>query len=226
MVGLERCGSMIKKAMFMEGSIPKGGTCLSVFLVLKGKEGILVGKMTKPEIWIERFLVGESFAPRYASSNKCVLPASHLKYGEKPEDAARRVLVEEVGVSNVKLSLLQVQSHLSQDPNDPEAAHWDICFVYGGQLRQAIAATGMVLRTRISKAEGSQERGFHTRPWRHSFRAWHNQAMTFAMRSVSHSISKSCDRSRQLDLHGLAVSGHSLYRCCGRVAGASYCRTP
>ena len=75
------------------------------------------------------------FAPKYASSNKWLIPASHLKYGEKPEDAAKRVLVEQVGVPKSKLSLVQIQSHLSQDPNDPEAAHWDICFVYGGKLR-------------------------------------------------------------------------------------------
>ena len=121
--------------MFMEGHVPKGGTCLSSFLVLKGKEGILVGKMAKPEIWVERFLVGRMFAPKYASSNKWLLPASHLKYGEKPEDAAKRVLTEQIGFAKTKLSLLEVQSHLSQDPNDPEAAHWDICFVYGGKLR-------------------------------------------------------------------------------------------
>jgi ADP-ribose pyrophosphatase YjhB (NUDIX family) len=126
---------MLKKAMFNEQNVPKGGTCLSVFLVLKGKDGVLVGKMAKPEIWVEKFMVGEAFAPKYVSSNKWILPASHLKYGEKPEDAAKRVLNEQVGVSNAKLSLLQVQSHLSQDPNDPESAHWDMCFVYAGQLR-------------------------------------------------------------------------------------------
>lgn len=126
---------MLKKAMFNEQNVPKGGTCLSVFLVLKGKDGILVGKMTKPEIWIGKFMVGEAFAPKYASSDKWLLPASHLKYGEKPEDAAKRVLNEQLNVSSAKLSLLQVQSHLSQDPSDPEAAHWDVCFVYGGLLR-------------------------------------------------------------------------------------------
>jgi ADP-ribose pyrophosphatase YjhB (NUDIX family) len=129
------CPELIAKAMFMEGHVPKGGTCLSSFLVLKGKEGILVGKMSKPEVWVERFLVGEMFAPKYAASNKWLLPASHLKYGEKPEDAAKRVLTEQINVAKGKLSLLEVQSHLSQDPNDPEAAHWDICFVYRGELR-------------------------------------------------------------------------------------------
>ena len=76
--------------------------------------------MAKPEIWIDRFLVGELFAPKYVSSNKWLIPASHLKYGEKPEDAAIRVLVEQVGSKRIKLRFLQVQSHLSQDPNDPE----------------------------------------------------------------------------------------------------------
>jgi ADP-ribose pyrophosphatase YjhB (NUDIX family) len=126
---------MIKKALFMEGHVPKGGACISVFLVLKGKGGILVGKMAKPEVWVERFYVGEMFAPKYASSNKWVLPASHLAYGEKPDDAAMRVLTQELGVSHGKLTFREVQSHLSQDPKDPEAAHWDICFVYEGTLK-------------------------------------------------------------------------------------------
>ncbi len=130
-----RSKALIKKAMFNENNVPKGGTCLSSFLVIKSKGGVLVGKMTKPEIWVDRFLVGEMFAPKYAASGKWLLPASHLKYGEKPEDAASRVLVEQVGIPKGKLSLVQVQSHLVQDPTDSEAAHWDICFVYGGTFR-------------------------------------------------------------------------------------------
>ena len=82
----------------MEGSVPKGGTCISSFLVLKAKGGVLVGKMSRPEIWIERFFMGEKFAPQYAASNKWLIPASHLKYGERPEDAAKRILIEQVGM--------------------------------------------------------------------------------------------------------------------------------
>ena len=126
---------MIKKALFMEGHVPKGGTCISIFLILKEKGGILVGKMAKPEVWVERFYVGEMFASKYASSNKWILPASHLEYGEKPDAAAMRVLTQEIGVEHGRVTLREVQSHLSQDPNDSEAAHWDICFVYEGTLR-------------------------------------------------------------------------------------------
>lgn len=129
---------MIKKALFKEGHVPKGGACISVFLVLKGKGGILVGKMAKPEVWVERFYVGEMFAPKYASSNRWMLPASHLEFGEKPDDAAMRVLTQQVGVGHGKLTFREIQSHLSQDPNDPEAAHWDLCFVYEGTLKDKV----------------------------------------------------------------------------------------
>lgn len=126
---------MIKKAMFTEGHVPKGGTCISAFLVLTGKGGVLAGKMAKPNIWVEKFLVGENFAPKYASSGKWVLPASHLKYGEKPDDAAKRILTEQLDLGDVKLIFSQVQSHLSEDPNDPDSAHWDICFIYEGRVK-------------------------------------------------------------------------------------------
>ena len=125
---------MIKKALFREGHVSKGGTCLSAFLVLKRSGDILAGKMTKPNVWVEKFLVGEEFAPKYASSGKWVLPASHLKFGEKPEDAARRILTEQLGLRGVTLVLSQIQSHLSGDQNDPDAAHWDICFIYEGKV--------------------------------------------------------------------------------------------
>lgn len=130
---------MVEKAQFTEGHVPKGGTCISVFLVLRKKDRILVGKMAKPEIWVERFLVGEAFAKKYVSTNKWIIPSSHLIFGEKPVDAAQRVLIEQVATTeNCKLSLLQVQSHLSQQPTNPENAHWDICFIYEGRVRGEI----------------------------------------------------------------------------------------
>jgi ADP-ribose pyrophosphatase YjhB (NUDIX family) len=151
---------MIKKALFMEGHLPKGGTCLSAFLVLKGKGGVLVGKMTKPSVWVEKFFVGETFAPKYASSGKWILPASHLKYGEKPDDAAERILREQLGLSGVKLSLRQVQSHLSQDPNDSEAAHWDICFVYEGEVKGEVPRPDWFSELAFVKSQNLSVDGF------------------------------------------------------------------
>jgi ADP-ribose pyrophosphatase YjhB (NUDIX family) len=129
---------MVKRAIFNEDNVPKGGTCLSAFLILRNKEGVLAGKMTKPEIWVDKFLVGEMFAPKYAASGKWILPASHLLYGEKPEDGATRVLAQQLGLPKTELKLVQAQSHLSQSPTDPDAAHWDICFIYEGQVPNEI----------------------------------------------------------------------------------------
>jgi len=51
---------MVKKAMFMEGQIPKGGACISSFIVAEKDGEVLLGKMSRPEIWVERFLVGSA----------------------------------------------------------------------------------------------------------------------------------------------------------------------
>ena len=129
---------MIKSAIFYEGHVPKGGVCLSSFLVLRGKGGILVGKMAKPGIWSEKFLVPEPYAGNAVNSGKWVLPAAHLLFGESPNDAANRILTDQIQVKKTKLSLLEVQSHLSEDPSDPEGAHWDVCFVHGGTLKGSV----------------------------------------------------------------------------------------
>jgi hypothetical protein len=121
------------KSLFSEANVPPGGTCLSSFVVVSNGRGILVGKMAKPELWIEKFLVGPKFAPIYAGSGKYILPARHLHWYESPLDAAESVLRDMVGlgVPKDKISLLDVQSHVSGDVrNEKEPPHWDICFLY------------------------------------------------------------------------------------------------
>jgi ADP-ribose pyrophosphatase YjhB (NUDIX family) len=121
------------KALFSKDSVPPGGTCLSSFVVVSDGRRILVGKMDHPEIWVERFLVGPKFAPLYAASGKYVLPARHLHWYESPLEAARSVLRDQIGldVPESKISLKEVQSHVSGDINDEkDPPHWDICFLY------------------------------------------------------------------------------------------------
>jgi len=131
------------KALFSKDNVPPGGTCLSSFILVSNGRRILVGKMDRPEIWIERFLVGRKFAPLYAASGKYVLPARHLHWYESPSEAARSVLRDQVGISVPEngLSLVGVQSHVSGDVNDEkEPPHWDICFVYQTQVSKSLAA--------------------------------------------------------------------------------------
>jgi hypothetical protein len=131
------------KALFSKENVPPGGTCLSSFVVVSSGQGVLVGKMGRPEIWIERFLVGPRFAAVYASSGKYVLPARHLHWYESPLDAAQSVLRDQIGldVSGSRITLVDVQSHVSGDINDEkEPAHWDICFLYQTRVSKSVAA--------------------------------------------------------------------------------------
>ncbi len=121
---------MVQKAMFMEGHIPKGGACISSFIIAEKEGRVLVGKMSSPDIWVSRFLVGSAFAPKYAASGKWLLPASHLKFGESPDEAAQRILREQLLVEAQDLNLVGIQSHISGEPGNIEDAHWDLCIIY------------------------------------------------------------------------------------------------
>lgn len=131
-----------KKALFAPDDVPPGGTCLSSFVVVRYGHKILVGKMSKPDAWIERFFVGPKFAPVYAGSGKYVIPARHLAWYESPLEAARGVVRDQIQVKahEPKLKLLDAQSHVRGDPSSTsEPPHWDICFVYRLELTRAQA---------------------------------------------------------------------------------------
>ncbi|HZW55500.1 MAG TPA: hypothetical protein VFF30_04355 [Nitrososphaerales archaeon] len=126
-----------QKAQFIGGGAPPGGFCLSSFVVVSRGNDVLVGKMKMPEVWVERFFVGQEFAPKYLSSGKYLMPASHLSWYESPLDAASRIMSEQLLLDypKDKLKLLDVQSHLRGDIGDEHnPPHWDLCFVYGAQL--------------------------------------------------------------------------------------------
>ena len=144
------------KALFSKDNVPPGGTCLSSFVVVSDRQRVLVGKMSRPEIWVERFLVGPSFASIYAASGKYVLPARHLHWYESPVGAARSVLLNQVGldVPQGKISLVDVQSHVSGDIEDEkEPPHWDICFLYQTEISKSLA-------TKIRRPEWFSELAF------------------------------------------------------------------
>jgi hypothetical protein len=131
-----------KKALFYEHSGPPGGLCLSSFVVVRIGGKVLVGRMARPEIWVERFFVGEKFAPEYAGSGKYLLPAMHLAWYESPLQAAEWVVKNQLKIPRMDLRLIDVQSHVRGDANsEKEPPHWDICFVY-----EAKAPAGAIRR--------------------------------------------------------------------------------
>jgi hypothetical protein len=131
-----------RKALFDESNVTPGGTCLSSFVVISSGQKVLVGKMAKPDVWVERFFVGPKFAPVYASSGKYILPARHLAWYESPLEAAQSVISEQVllEVPKGKIKLIDVQSHVRGDlSSKDEPPHWDICFVYTAKISPAQA---------------------------------------------------------------------------------------
>jgi len=131
------------KALFSKDNVPPGGTCLSAFVLVSNGRRILVGKMDRPEIWVERFLVGPKFVTNYAGSGKYVLPARHLHWYESPFDAARSIVRDQIGlgVPDSRISLAAVQSYVSGDVDDEkEPPHWDICFLYRVGVSKSLAA--------------------------------------------------------------------------------------
>ncbi len=110
------------------GGVPPGLTCISAFVLLKKEGPILLGKLTSPEPWFDEFSL---FRERpEAWINKWRIPGSHLRQGEHPEDAARRILEKQLGVGDYKIHLHQVQSHTSTLRPGTEDVHWDICFIF------------------------------------------------------------------------------------------------
>ncbi len=130
-----------RKALFNEQNVPPGGLCLSSFVVVRNGGKVLVGRMAKPEIWIERFFVGERFASSYHSSGKYVLPAMHLAWYESPLDAAVGIVRDQLmlRIPRKSIRLLEVQSHLRGDVSSTKnPPHWDICFVYEAEVPEKV----------------------------------------------------------------------------------------
>ena len=115
--------------------IPEGGFCISSFVVLnkRGKQNeVLLGKLDTRADW-ER--IGALDRDRAETNSKgWMLPGSHLLFGESPEDAAKRILTEMLGISGQELQGPAVFSEVYGPKN-----HWDIEFVFTGE-REGVGA--------------------------------------------------------------------------------------
>jgi ADP-ribose pyrophosphatase YjhB (NUDIX family) len=116
-------------------TIPSGGMCLSVFLVIREKGGgrVLMGKVNPDyEGWEHIGAISRDRLMRIA--DRWMLPASHLMVKEAPDAAAHRVLDEQLGLRRLPLSGPQVYSEVYDIPAANIKDHWDIEFIYMGEL--------------------------------------------------------------------------------------------
>jgi len=116
-------------------SVPEGGMCLCVFLfVIRGRE-VLLGKYREHTAWEK--IAGLDERRVKSNQNGFTLPASHLKFGEDPADAARRI-GEEILILPNDLSYSEpvVQTFFYELSIVPGKMHFDVLFLYDLVLKE------------------------------------------------------------------------------------------
>lgn len=109
--------------------VPPGGMCLCAFLfVVKGKK-VLLGKYKEHPAWEK--IAGMDEKRVKNNMHGFTLPASHLKFGEDPLDAARRI-GEEILMLPKGLSYSEpvVQTFFYELSIVPGEMHYDVLFLY------------------------------------------------------------------------------------------------
>lgn len=115
--------------------IPEGGLCLSSFLILTDGDSrrVLMGHLNPAADWEE---IGALDSDRaQAHSRGWMLPSSHLMVYESPQEAAMRILREQLGMVHLELCEAKVVSEVGTPKRFPGLArHWDLEFVFSGKI--------------------------------------------------------------------------------------------
>jgi ADP-ribose pyrophosphatase YjhB (NUDIX family) len=115
--------------------IPQGGFCISAFLIISqsGHPGrVLMGRINKKAAWDHLGALDPGRVERH--SKGLMLPSSALILGESPQDAAQRILKEQLGIGDQRLE----GPHVFSEVYGPEN-HWDLQFLFLGDRNVAPA---------------------------------------------------------------------------------------
>lgn len=105
---------------------PPGGMCLSVFVFVERRGQILLGKYKDDPKWEE--LAGLDPDRRRNHGRAWTIPASHLKFGEDPRDAGRRIGEEILQIPGSRYSEPRTEVDLYESKLAPGNKHYDIWF--------------------------------------------------------------------------------------------------
>ncbi len=110
-------------------NVPPGGMCLCVFLFAVQGNRVLLGKYKEHPAWEK--IAGMDEKRVKNNMHGYTLPASHLKFGEDPMDAARRI-VKEILLLPEGLSYSEplVQTFFYELSFAPGEMHFDVLFLY------------------------------------------------------------------------------------------------
>lgn len=105
---------------------PKGGFCLNVFLFVGNGPNILLGKYADDPKWEE--LAGLDASRRVRFGAGWTVPGSHLKFGEEPRAAARRVGEEILRIPGMAYSEPRAESDAYPADFAGGQVHYDVWF--------------------------------------------------------------------------------------------------
>ncbi len=109
--------------------IPDGGMCLSAFVVLSPagrQDEVLMGRLNPGAPWEHLAALDQERVERHR--NGWMLPSSHLILFESPQEAATRILTEQLSIVDQKLTGPYVFSEAYGPKN-----HWDLEFIFTGE---------------------------------------------------------------------------------------------
>ncbi len=110
--------------------IPDGGVCLSAFVLLSpaGRPNeVLMGRLNPAAPWDHLGALDKERVDRHGTG--WMLPSSHLILFESPQEAATRILTEQLSITDQKLTGPYVFSEVYGPKN-----HWDLEFIFTGEV--------------------------------------------------------------------------------------------
>jgi len=108
-------------------NVPPGGMCVCAFLFVKKDGKILLGKYADDPRWEE--LAGLDAGRRQRHGKGLTVPATHLKFGEDPRDAARRVGEQALRMPGMRYSEPRVEIDAYASKDFPGNEHADLWFL-------------------------------------------------------------------------------------------------
>jgi len=114
-------------------NVPQGGMCLCTFLFVLREGKVLLGRYADHPAWEE--LCGMESRRVKANAGGWTIPASHLKFGEDPREAARRI-GEEILLLDKGLVYSEpyVKTFLYEPAIAPGERHFDVLFLFDAPL--------------------------------------------------------------------------------------------
>lgn len=113
--------------------IPDGGLCISTFVIVSetgNSHHVLMGRINKEAPWDHIGALDPERVERH--SKGWMLPSSALLLGESPQEAAQRILKEQLGVIDQRLEGPLIFSEVYGP-----VSHWDLEFLFLGERDKA-----------------------------------------------------------------------------------------